>query len=76
MMTAPYTHPSDLVRLTAQARQNFGRAVFWTIPVSTDPFIEARNVGHQLEKHGGMAGVAFAAEIEKALRHSGEPSWR
>jgi hypothetical protein len=66
----------DLARLTVEARRDFARALFWTIPVSTDPAMEARNIGHQLEKHGGMAGLAFAVKLENALRRAGEESWR
>ncbi|GLS22086.1 hypothetical protein GCM10007874_51030 [Labrys miyagiensis] len=67
---------TDLARLTVEARRDFPRAIFWTIPISSDPAVEARNIGHQLEKYGGMAGIAFAARLENALRQAGEESWR
>jgi hypothetical protein len=62
--------------LTRQARADFGVAVFWSIPVLPDPADDARAVGRQLAKHGGMPGLRLAAQIERALLAAGERSWR
>jgi hypothetical protein len=69
--------PNDtVIALTRQARAEFGVATFWSIPCLANPADEARNVGRQLAKHGGMAGLRLAAQIERALIAAGEASWR
>jgi hypothetical protein len=69
--------PNDTVTtLARQARAEFGVAVFWSIPILPDPSDDARAVGRQLAKHGGMPGLRLAAQIERALLAAGERSWR
>jgi hypothetical protein len=62
--------------LARQARAEFGVAVFWSIPLLPEPADDARNVGRQLAKHGGMAGLRLAAQIERTLLAAEERSWR
>ena len=46
------------------------------IAVLAEPADDARNVGRQLAKHGGMAGLRLAAQIERTLLAAEERSWR
>ncbi|MCL2714084.1 MAG: hypothetical protein FWD68_05710 [Alphaproteobacteria bacterium] len=74
MTTTP--QEAALADLVTEARKQFSSSVFWCIPKSSDLLIEAWNIGHQLEKYGGMRGVAYAARIERALRECEQKSWR
>jgi hypothetical protein len=65
-----------LSELATQARLIFSRSVFWNVPKRSDPVEDARNIGRQLEKHGGMRGLRYAARIESALIEAGEATWR
>jgi hypothetical protein len=67
---------NNFAALTRQARAEFGVVAFWSIPLLPDPSDDARNVGRQLAKHGGLAGLRLAAQIERALLAAGERSWR
>jgi hypothetical protein len=62
--------------ITIESRREFSPSIFWTIPRHSYPVVEARNIGRQLEKHGGLAGVRFAAKIEQLLKEIGEATWR
>jgi hypothetical protein len=79
-MTNQQREPNSIIdtleELAVEARKSFSPSVFWTIPVSMDPVTEARNVASQLEKHGGLRGVLFAARIEDELLKAGASSWR
>ena len=66
----------NLQALAQKARADFDATLFWTIPRDERTAVEARNLGRQLAKHGGMRGLALADEIEKALLRAGESSWR
>jgi hypothetical protein len=75
-MATPPAANDTIAALTRQARDEFGVAVFWSIPILPDPADDARAVGRQLAKHGGMTGLRLAAQIERALLAAGERSWR
>ena len=71
-----YSRYHTLQTLIREARAEFSAATFWNIATLDNPADEARNIGRQLAKHGGMRGLRFAANIEKALLAAREPSWR
>jgi hypothetical protein len=69
--------PNDtVIALTRQARAEFGVATFWSIPCLANPADEARNVGRQLAKHGGMAARRACALPLRLNDRLGHPQCR
>jgi hypothetical protein len=66
----------SLLELTKKARAEFPTTTFWNLVVIENSADDARNVGRQLTKYGGMRGLKLASVIEKTLISAGERSWR